>query len=207
VQPGSEGHLTANLVKNVPGTVQGRVLWNERPVEGVQVFARECVVQSTKSGPAVTDAQGHFTIADVPDARVCVELHPANTKEFWTIAATIFEVAPGKETTAPDSYVCKLFDLTTPKRDEIVSDAHPVLKWEHYPDAVGYTVQVFRLNPNYVGIFRRGEPSQLLNTTSLSVDTDLSPGEYYWRVDAYNRAGHVIGCNYPVKFRVSGGEQ
>jgi hypothetical protein len=204
-QPGSDARLTANMVKSVPGTISGRVLWNEQPMPDVQVYARECAAPSPKVGPVTTDAKGRFTLADVPDARVCVELHPANAKEYWTIAATIFEVAPGKETTAPDAYVCKLFDLSAPKAGESVNDSRPLLKWERYPDAVGYSVQVFRLAPNYVSIFRRGERDQLLDKNSLQVETDLSPGEYYWRVDAYNRAGHVIGCNYPVKFRISEG--
>jgi thiol-disulfide isomerase/thioredoxin/Tfp pilus assembly protein PilF len=205
-QPGSDARLTATLTKTIPGSIRGRVLWNEQPMADVQVFAKECGPSTPKSGPATTDAQGHFAIADVPDARVCLEVHPANFQVYWASVQTVFDVAPGKETTAPDTFLCKLYEPKSPKAGEMVMDSRPVLKWDRYPEAVGYSVQVWRVAPNYVGVFRRGDREPRLDANSVQVDVDMSPGEYFWRVDAYNRGGHIIGCNYPVKFRIGGGE-
>jgi len=202
-QPGSEGHVTADLTKTVPGTVQGRVLWNEQPVAGVQIYVRDCAVQSPKAGLATTDAKGHFTITDAPDARVCLELHPENPQAFRPAAGTFFDVAPGKETTAPDAYLCKPFEGLSPKPEEWVKDTHPILRWNAYPGAVGYGVQVWHPSPGNWPSFRRGDREPRIDSTSIQVDPDLRDGEYLWRVDAYNRAGHVIGCNYPVRFTVA----
>ena len=84
--------------------------------------------------------------------------------------------------------------------------SRPVLKWDPQPDAVGYSVQVWRLSPErrYIGVFRKGDRDPRIQTTSVEVDVDMSPGDYYWRVDAINSAGHVIGCNFPIKFTIIG---
>jgi thiol-disulfide isomerase/thioredoxin len=204
-QPGSEARLNATLTKSVPGTIQGRVLWNERPMAGIELSAGECVPNAPRSAPVATDPQGHYTIADGPDGRVCVNLRVGNNKVFWTTSGTFVDVVASKDTTAPDTYLCKLFDPLSPKAEEWVKDSRPTLKWSPYPEAVGYSVVVWHSAPTYVNVFRRGDREPRLDATSIKVDVDLAPGEYFWRVDAYNRAGHPIGCNYPVKFQIVGG--
>ena len=205
-QSGAQARLTPTLVKAVPGAVRGRVLWNEQPVAGTQIYARECTVgQRTRYGPAVTDAQGHFSLTGVPDGRMCLDARPADSKAFWGASVTMFEVAAGEETIAPDTYVCKLFAPISPRQEETVKQLQPILKWDPYPDAVSYSVQVWRMSQDrrYVGMFRRGDRGDTrLRDTNVQVDVDLSPGEYFWRVDAVNAAEHVIGCNYPIKFTV-----
>ena len=73
------------------------------------------------------------------------------------------------------------------------------LKWKPFPEAAGYSVQVWRPAPNYIGVFRQPR----VDGTSIQVDVYMPPGEYLWRVDAINRAGHTIGCNYPIRFRIA----
>src|SRR5215831_5790496 len=80
-QPGAEIRLAANLEKNSPVTVRGRVLWNEKPMDAMQVYARECASagpSQPRYGPAITDSQGRFSIAGVADGRLCLDINPTD---------------------------------------------------------------------------------------------------------------------------------
>ena len=207
-QLGSEARLTATLVKSIPVTVHGRVLWNEQPVAGVPVYVRECSAATPRYGPATTDPQGNYTLSGVPDGRICIDPRPPNVQEFWTASVASFEALPGIEATAPDAYICKLFRPISPRPGEPVSQVRPTLKWNPFPDAASYGVQVWRFSPErrYMSVFSRGgerNRDDRIEATSVQVDVDMSPGEYFWRVDAYNRAGHVTGCNLPIRFTVT----
>jgi hypothetical protein len=60
-----------------------------------------------------------------------------------------------------------------------------------------------RRSPTYVLTDTEGNMRSYARTRNR---TWRCPGESFGRVDAYNRAGHIIGCNYSVKFRIGGGE-
>src|SRR5262249_56101867 len=64
-----------------------------------------------------------------------------------------------------------------------------------YPGASDYAVRVLRTGQN-TSVFSRGDRDARLTTTTAQVDVDLAPGQYTWRVDAFNQQGHIIGCSY-----------
>ena len=75
------------------------------------------------------------------------------------------------------------------------------LRWDPYPDAVGYNVQVIAANNQLV--FARGNKGSRVTATTVEVDVDLPPGTYNWAVRADNAAGQVIGCSFlPRRFTV-----
>jgi TonB family protein len=148
--------------------------------------------RSTQYGSVTTDARGRFSISGVPDGKKYLYVF-GNQPAFWVAGVTPFEMV-GAGTTAPDTYLCKSFDLVSPKKDESVSSSRPALRWESYPDAIDYSVRVIRVGqPNYT--FSRGDSDPHTRATDVQVDVDLPPGEYRWRVDAFNTAGHIIGCS------------
>jgi hypothetical protein len=105
-------------------------------------------------------------------------------------------------TTAPDSYLCKGFDPDSPGKDESVRSSRPILNWKPFKDAVNYAVRVIPSGQNRFS-FNRGDTNPHITDTSVQVDVDLNPGEYMWRVDAFNSAGHIIGCSFhPRYFKV-----
>jgi hypothetical protein len=193
------------LVKTIPSTLHGRVVWNEQPLAGVPVTVRECAVSQPNFGPVTTDVKGNFTIDGVPDGRVCVYPRPANPQEFSTSSPAMIEIQPGIETTAPDSYLCKPFTPLTPKVNESIAQVRPILKWNPFPEAVNYSVQVWHQpERRYASVFTRGQGNreERIVGNSIQVDVDLAPGEYFWRMEAFNRSGHVIGCVNAIRFTV-----
>ena len=195
--------VTVALPEHLPGTVHGRVLWNEEPVRGANVLATESGLSSTHYGSALTDAQGRFSIAGVPDGQKRL-IVVGNTPEFWLATNTPFTMSHGTDTRAADVYLCKDFVPRAPQDGESMTTTRPVLRWDPYPSAVDYAARVIRDGDNNF-IFSRGDIDDRFEETSVQVDVDLSPGEYRWRVDAFNVEGHIIGCSYyPRTFTVTG---
>ena len=186
-----------------PGTVQGRVLWNEQPVAGATVYVTELYdFNSTRYGSATTDANGQFTISGVPDGNKYLYIF-GNKPEFWISGVTPFKMQAGSGTLADDTYLPKGFEPTAPTNGATVFSSHPTLQWDPYPGAIDYSVRVLPQGANQY-IFRRGDFDPRITDTKVIVDVSLSPGIYTWRVDAFNAQGHIIGASYyPRSFTVS----
>jgi hypothetical protein len=179
--------------------VQGRVLWNELPAAGARVVATSLYdFSSTHYGEAKTDTGGRFAIRGVPSGQKYLYVF-GNGPEYWVSAVTPF-VMKEEGAVAADTYLCRAFDAISPERTESLRVTRPLLRWNAYPDAVDYAVRVIRQGDRTF-LFSRGDRDARLTTTSVQMDVDLMPGEYNWRVDAFNRFGHIIGCTrYPRPF-------
>ena len=184
------------------GTVQGRVLWNKQTVKGATVYVTDLYsFDSTRYGSATTDANGHFSISDIPEGEQYLYVF-GNQPEFWVTAVTPFQMVAGTGTLAKDTYLCKGFNPISPKDGQVISTSRPILQWGAFPDAVDYAVRVIRVGESNF-VFHRGDDDARIKGTSVQVDLDLSPGEYRWRVDGFNVEGHIIACSYyPRSFRV-----
>jgi hypothetical protein len=185
-------------------TVVGRVFWNEQPVAGAHVYATaQYNFQSIHYGDATTDASGQFSIRRVPPGQKYLYAFGSG-REYWVAAVTPF-VMMATGVVAPDTYVCRGFDPISPARGDSLNTRRPLLRWSPYPDAVDYAVRVIRTGQTAFA-FSRGDRDAHITTTSTQVDVDLMPGEYTWRVDAFNRQGHIIACSYyPRPFVIAGG--
>jgi hypothetical protein len=149
--------LRSNVFTTIPpGTVQGRVLWNEQPVTGATVYATDLYsFDSTKFGSAVTGSSGLFSIAGIPAGEQYLYIF-GNQPGFWVTAVTPFQMISGNGTLAADSYLCKGFYPISPQQNETIYTARPLLQWPSYPDAVNYAVRIIKVNStNFV--FQRGD--------------------------------------------------
>jgi len=185
------------------GTVRGRVLWNEEPLAGARItVTSEYNFSSTQYGRAETDSLGRFSISGVPEGKKYLYVF-GNQPAFWVSAVTPFEMKSGLDVTAPDTYVCKGFDPVSPAKDESLKTNRPLLSWNPYPNAVDYAVRVIRKGAGTFD-FSRGDRDPRIRGMNVAVDRDLPPGEYDWRVDAFNAAGHLVGCSYyPRSFKIT----
>jgi len=181
------------------------VLWNEEPVAGARVVATsEYNFSSTHYGEATTDGNGHFSISGVPPGQKFLYAF-GNRPEYWVTAVTPFQMPGAASIVAPDTYLCRKFDALAPEPGESLAISRPLLRWTVYPGAIDYAVRVIPVGQN-MSAFSRGDRDARLPATTAQVDVDLPPGQYNWRVDAFNGQGHIIGCTqYPRSFVVSGG--
>ncbi|HEX7139383.1 MAG TPA: carboxypeptidase-like regulatory domain-containing protein [Vicinamibacterales bacterium] len=190
----------------VGGNVEGLVLWNEQPVAGARVVATsEYNFASTHYGEATTDVTGHFSIPGVPAGQKYLYVF-GNDPAYWVSAVTPFQMPANTSIAAPDTYLCRRFEALSPEAGESLIVGRPLLRWTAYPDAVDYAVRVIRTGQNS-SAFSRGDRDARLTNTTAQVDVDLAPGQYSWRVDAFNRGGHIIACSqYPRTFTISAGQ-
>ena len=86
-------------------------------------------------------------------------------------------------------HVCKTFDLGSPAHNESVG-SRPTLRWDAYPDARRYVVDVFDRTSSIAMQWTVDAA-----VTSVQIDADLPPGSYEWRVNAVNATGRALGCS------------
>src|SRR5262245_9356733 len=144
--------------KPAPGTgnVQGRVLYNGKPVENIQVklcetFSRFLSGCGGKIYQAKTDKEGDYVIANVEPKTyeaLTVQVFDTDSYVFATtgfgISAAKYEVIADKTVFATPTNIFK-GDLKTlnPKAGAKVASANLELKWDAYPEAAYYKVSIY----------------------------------------------------------------
>ncbi len=194
---GSETRIHADMKKFVPSTVHGRVLWDELPVSGMEIYADECGGPGRSYGPVRSDEAGNFEIANIPDGLICLTSNPREPEFLPSREVARADVAPGSNT-AVDAYLCKKMSANPPL---LTTNDRPIWQWQQQPDAITYDFKLFQRTEDGKGynvVFNRDG----WKATSLDVGRDLPQGVYFWSVEAFNSAGHLIGCTGPVRFGI-----
>jgi hypothetical protein len=202
-------------VKPAPGTgnVQGKVLYNNAPVENIEVklcetFSRFLSGCGGKTYTAKTDKDGDFVITNVEPKEyqgLTVRVFDTDSYVFATtgiagISATKYGVVADKTLFVSTTHLFKA-DLKTvnPKAGSTVSAQDLELKWDPYPDAAYYK---FSLNPNdhlktapYV--------NERVEAASFKVPKPLEKGTYRWKVEAYNGSDRKLSETDDINFTVN----
>ena len=178
------------------GNVQGKVFYNSKPAENIEVklcetFNRFLGGCSGQTFTAKTDKDGEYVIANVPpktyDA-LLARVFDTDSSIFATagiagISAAKYEVTPDKTLFVTTTHLFKSdLKLLSPKAAEKVSTQSPELKWDSYPDAAYYKLSV-NANDHLV---TSPYVNKRVDGTSFSVDQPLQKGTYRWKVEAYN---------------------
>ena len=195
-QPAETG---VEKVKPAPGTgnVQGKVFYNSKPAENIEVklcetFSRFVGGCGGKTYTAKTDKDGEFVITDVPPMTyeaLLARVFDTDSSIFLTtgiagIGAAEYVVTADKTLFVTTTHLFK-GDLKTlePKAGAKVKMDGLELKWEPYPDAAYYKFSVnaddHLVTSPYIGI--------RVEDTSYALDKPLEKGSYRWKVEAYNR--------------------
>lgn len=184
-------------VKPAPGTgnVQGKVLYNNAPVENIEVklcetFSRFLSGCGGKIYTAKTDKEGDFVIANVEPKEyqaLTVRVFDTDSYVFATagigISAAKYNVTADKTLFVTPTHLFK-GDLKTvnPKAGSTVTAQDLELKWEPYPDATYYKLSLAADNhmvtPPYT--------NERVEGTSFKVAKPLEKGSYRWKIEAYN---------------------
>jgi hypothetical protein len=185
-------------VKPAPGTgnVQGKVFYNSKPAENIEVklcetFNRFLGGCGGKTFTAKTDKDGEYVITNIPPKNyeaLLARVFDTDSSIFATsgiagISAAKYEVTPDKTIFVPTTHLFKSdLKLLNPKAAEKVSTQNLELKWDNYTDAAYYKLSVYANDHQVTAPY----VNKRVDGTSFSVDQPLQKGTYRWKVEAFN---------------------
>ncbi|HLE61539.1 MAG TPA: hypothetical protein VI750_00305 [Pyrinomonadaceae bacterium] len=205
-------------VKPAPGTgnVQGKVLYNSKPVENIEVklcetFNRFFGGCSGKTYSARTDKDGEYVIANVEPrvyeglvARVFeTDSYVFATSGIGGLSASKYEVTTDKTLFISATSLFKGdLKVLNPRAGATVSTQKLELKWEPYPDAAYYKFSIYSEDPTFTSPY----VNERTDGTSFSVAKPLQKGTYRWQVVAYNGSDQKLSESASdIKFTISDG--
>ena len=178
------------------GNVQGKVLYNSKPAENIEVTLCEKFNQffggcDGKKYVARTDKDGEYVITDVPPTTYAALTARVFDTKFYVFATTgITGLASARYDVVADKTLfvtpTNLFksDLKTvsPKAGEKVSSENLELRWAAYPDAAYYKFSIYPEDVSVTSPYI----NERVEATSFAIDKPLPKGTYRWQVEAYN---------------------
>ncbi len=214
----SNGETGVEKVKPAPGTgnVQGKVTYNGKPVENIEVklcekFNRFFGGCDGKTFTARTDKDGEYVITNVEPKTyegLLVRVFDTDSYVFATtgiggLTSTKYEVTPDKTLFVQPSSIFKGdLKLVNPKAGAKVSAQGLELKWESYPEAAYYKFSVYPEEMSATAPY----VNERVEATSFAVDKPLQKGTYRWEVEAYNAADQKLSeSGENIKFTVTDG--
>ncbi|MDT5062865.1 MAG: hypothetical protein QOH63_3324 [Acidobacteriota bacterium] len=214
----SSSETGVEKIKPAPGTgnAQGRVLYNGKPVENIEVKLCEKFSQylggcSGKSYKARTDQNGEYVITNAEPkvyeglvARVFdTDSYIFATSGIGGISSTKYEIAADKTLfVTPTNLFKGDLKILNPKAGAKVSAKNLELKWEPYPDAAYYK---FSIHPDDMTV-TSPYVNERIEGTSFAIDKPLQKGTYRWQVEAYNSADQKLSeSSDEIKFTISDG--
>ena len=198
------------------GNVQGKVLYNDQPAEGIEVKICENfnafmgIKCDGKTLTTKTDADGVYVLANLDPktyggltAKVFKSAYYVYPQE-GVMTPQKFVVEADKTIFADDIYLFKDdIKLTYPKAGAKVDANNLEIKWDAYPDAAYYKITVF---PDGGGMPKIN--GERVDDASYSVTDNLTNGKYRVKIEAYNDNNHKLAENADdIKFNVTGGAE
>lgn len=191
--------------------VQGKVLFNEKPVEGVEVklcetFSRFMGGCSGENFKTKTDSNGEYLFGGVtPKVYEGLLVKVFDTKNYifatqgLGISSAKYKFNPDETFFAPDTNLFKDdLKILSPQKNARADAKNLEIKWEAYPDAAYYKLT---LSPkNYDAASSVAEDR--IEAASYKVEKSLKSGEYALRLSAYNandvKLAEIIGVSFNV---------
>ena len=203
VEPNDDGTIPSGTgtEKEKPaagtGNVQGKVLYNGKPAEGIEVKLCETFNQyldgcGGESYVTRTDANGEYLIKNVaPKTYEALTAKVFDTPYYvfatsGFISAAKYKIEEDRTYFAPTTNLFKSdLKLLSPKAGAKLDASGIEVKWAEYPDAAYYK---FSIHPDISG---GGETNydyidKRVDGLSYTLDKPLKPGNYSCTVTAYN---------------------
>jgi hypothetical protein len=196
------------------GNVQGKVLFNGKPVENNEVklcetFNRFLGGCSGKTYTAKTDKDGDYVIENVePKVYEGLLARVFDTDEFVFATSGIAGISASKYDVVADKTLfvaaTNLFKgdlkLINPKAGSKVSAQNLELKWDAYPDAAYYKFSIYAEDASVTSPY----VNERVEATSFGIDKPLQKGTYRWQVEAYNDKNQKLSESADnIKFTVT----
>jgi hypothetical protein len=184
------------------GNVQGKVLYNNAPVENIEVklcetFSRFLSGCGGKIYTAKTDKDGDFVITNVEPKEyqgLTVRVFDTDSYVFATtgiagISATKYDVVADKTLFVKPTHLFKGdLQVVNPKPGSTISAQDLELKWQPYPDAAYYKFTLYpddhQVTPPYL--------NQRVDAATFKVNKPLEKGTYRYKVEAFNSSDRKL---------------
>jgi hypothetical protein len=217
----ADAGATTGVEKQKPspgtGNVQGKVLYNGKPVQNIEVklcekFNRFFGGCSGKTYTARSDSDGDYVIANVPPATYEGLLARVFDSGSWVFATTgigglnasKYEVNADKTLFVnPTSLFKSDLKTLTPKAGSKVSGQGLELKWDAYPEAAYYKFSLYATEPGVTSPYI----NERVDGTSFTLEKPMPKGTYRWELEAYNGDGQKLSENDDdIKFTITDGQ-
>ena len=212
-QPGEVG---VEKEKPAPGTgnVQGKVLYNSKPAENIEVrlyetFSRFLSGCGGQVYNARTDKEGEYLITNVAPktyealtARVFdTDSYVFATSGLAGISAAKYDVAADKTFfVTPINLFKSDVKIVNPKAGAKVSAQGLELKWDPYPDAAYYKFSIYPDDSSITSPYI----NERIEATTFVVDKPLAKGTYRWQVSVFNKDDRKLSESADdIKFTVN----
>jgi hypothetical protein len=199
------------------GTVIGLVLWNGEPV--VKNMVNLCVGFDDngdcygKRYSTTSNSQGYYIFEDVEPGEYVLRINMFSAGWYHVVDESdepIYDIVKADEITIFDPLDIYKFDLKTTyphgSGAVVVIETQPTLKWEEYPNADYYIVQLTSCKSvTAEGVCKPDVESPKIEggQTSFLVSPPLEVGsQYFWSVTAYNKSGTKIAVGSGDAFYV-----
>lgn len=185
-------------VKPAPGTgnVQGKVLYNSKPVENIEVklcekFNRFFGGCSGKTLTARTDSDGDYVIANVAPGMyegLLARVFDSDSFVFATVgigglSAEKYEIKPDKTLfISPTNLFKSDLKVVNPRAGAKVSGQNLELKWQEYPDAAYYKFSLYPEDSSITSPYI----NERVDATSFVLEKPMPKGTYRIEVEAFN---------------------
>jgi hypothetical protein len=194
--------------------VQGKVLFNDKPAENIEVklcetFNRFLGGCGGKTYTARTDKNGEYVIVNVEPKTyegLLAKVFDTDSYVFATtgiggLASSKYEINPDKTLfVSPTNLFKSDLKIINPKAGAKVSAEGLELKWEAYPDAAYYKFSIYPDEGSVTSPYI----NERVDGTSFSLTKPLAKGTYRWQVDAYNSADRKLSeSSDDIKFTVN----
>lgn len=175
--------------------IHGKVLYNGKPVEGIEVqlcetFSRFVSGCGGEKFTTKTDANGEYLLANVtPRTYNGLLVRVFDTKSYVFATQGIGITSATYEVAADKNYFAKATDLfksdmkvIEPRGNASVDGSNLTVKWEAYPDAAYYRLNVLPAEYDAESSISNAE----VDTNQYTVEKILKPGKYSISLTAFN---------------------
>jgi hypothetical protein len=195
------------------GNVQGKVLYNGKPVENIEVklcetFNRFLGGCGGKTFTARTDKDGDYVIANLEPKEyegLLARVFDTDSFVFATtgiagLSSAKYEVLVDKTLfIRPTNLFKSDLKVLNPKAGSRVAAQALELKWDAYPDAAYYKFSIYPDDSSFTSPYI----NERVDGTSFRLDKPLQKGSYRWQVDAFNSADQKLSeSGDDIKFTI-----
>jgi hypothetical protein len=175
---------------DLPGKIQGRVLYNGRPLAGITLrLVHAGDFSFLPKVRAITDTDGNYAFAAVPDGAYRVYAYVGDNPDYFNRATPAVRVGP-RPIRVDDINMGRVLAALEPPRGAILSPNRDlVFTWSDCPQAAAYHISVVDPETNEEVLSAETAVSHI----TLPIPR-FSPGRLYqWHITATDVRGEFLG--------------